>query len=64
MSSEPMRPTPMQPMLILLLGALAPRTEDGTIMGKANVAPVAIAPFRNPRREHFFPVNMVISFPA
>ena len=44
---------PMKPSVIRLLGALAPNTDDGTIIGTAKAAPATPADrFRNIRREH------------
>jgi hypothetical protein len=37
------------PMVILLLGAFSPNTEDGTIAGNAHTAPAA-TPFRRKAR--------------
>jgi hypothetical protein len=41
----------MQPMVILLLGALAPNTEEGTIVGKAMPAAAMAEFFRKSRRD-------------
>ena len=41
--SREIRPTPMAPILILLLGAFLPITEAGTIVGKPVTAMVVAA---------------------
>ena len=46
-----MRPTPMAPTLICLLGAYWPKTDDGTMVGKPATAAAPAAVFRNLRLE-------------
>jgi len=46
-----MRPTPIQPIVILLLGALAPSTEEETIVGKAKPVVANAVLFRKSRRD-------------
>jgi hypothetical protein len=46
-----MRPTPMAPMLMRLLGAFWPNTVDGTIAGKPATAAAPRLVFRIDRRE-------------
>jgi hypothetical protein len=47
----PIPPTPMQPIVIRLLGAEAPKTDEGTTYGKAKAAAaVMVAFFRSCRR--------------
>ena len=52
-----MRPVPMAPMLMRLLGACAPKTEEGTIAGKPEATAAAPSPFAaavtNARRDCF-----------
>lgn len=44
----PLLPTPIQPTATRLLGAAAPKTDDGTIAGTARLA--TVADLRNLRR--------------
>src|SRR5580704_18313286 len=46
-----MRPTPMAPMLMRLLGAICPKTDAGTMVGKPATAVAAVAVRRKLRRE-------------
>src|SRR5678815_5110335 len=46
--STPWLPTPINPTVILLLGASAPNSEEGTIQGRATLA---VVPRRKRRRE-------------
>ncbi len=49
MSPVPLPPTPMQPIVMRLLGAIvpvSPSAEDGTMYGKATVAVAAFRKFR------------------
>src|ERR1017187_2634093 len=46
-----MRPTPMAPTLMRLLGAICPKTEDGRMVGKPTAAVAAAAVLRKLRRE-------------
>jgi hypothetical protein len=50
-----MRPTPIQPTVMRLLGAPAPKTEEGTIAGRAKPAPTAAEVLRKSRREMVWP---------
>src|SRR5215472_19319174 len=45
-----MRPTPIAPTLMRLEGALCPKTDAGTMAGKAAPAAMAAPPLRNLRR--------------
>jgi hypothetical protein len=47
-----MRPTPMQPTAIRSLGAEAPKTEAGTMVGRAKPAPTTAAVLRKSRRDN------------
>ena len=40
----------MHPIAIRSLGALAPKTDDGTIVAPQNAAPAAAEPFKNALR--------------
>src|SRR5579862_4039855 len=51
-----MRPAPMAPTLMRLLGAYWPKMRDGTMAGNANAAAPAVV-FRNSRRVEF--INLV-----
>ena len=46
-----MRPTPMAPTLMRLLGAYWPNTLDGTMVGNASAAAAPAPVFRNARRD-------------
>jgi len=48
-------------MTIRLLGALAPKTDDGTIAGMAKVAPVAAVPFKKLLRVIWFVFFIMLS---
>jgi hypothetical protein len=53
----------MQPMVMRLLGAFAPNTEEGTIAGKAIAAPAATAePFKNCRRVTVITFLLLLQF--
>jgi hypothetical protein len=56
-----MRPAPMQPMLMRLLGAYCPNTEDGTIAGNPMAATAPRPVFKKPRRETLFlPISLKV----
>src|ERR1035441_10889336 len=46
-----MRPTPMAPTLMRLLGAICPKTDEGRIVGKPATAATPTDVFRKLRRE-------------
>jgi hypothetical protein len=58
----------MLPMVIRLLGALAPKTEEGTIIGaKATAVAATEEPFKNSRRLMLLALRgltLVITFPC
>src|ERR1700723_280161 len=59
------RPTPIAPTLIRLLGAICPNTEEGTIVGNPALAAAAIEVFRKLRREtplSFFIASSLLPF--
>jgi hypothetical protein len=56
-----MRPTPIAPMLMRVLGAICPSTLDGTIVGKPAAAATPAAVFTKLRREIRF-VLIFIAF--
>src|SRR4030042_2260205 len=53
----------MQPIAIRLLGAAAPKTDEGTIVGNANAAPATAAePFKNSLRLTVFELVILLLF--
>jgi predicted secreted protein len=59
-----MRPTPIQAIVILLLGARAPDTEAETTAGTGKAAPATAAPqlFKKQRRVSFLVVVLCVLF--
>ena len=61
MSPVPLPPTPMQPIVIRLLGAIvavSPSADEGTMYGKATVA---VAAFRKLRLEILFFFSILVA---
>jgi hypothetical protein len=60
----PIPPTPMTPIVILLLGALEPKTEEGTIVGTAKTALAAASAelFKKSRRFVVIDFSVILLF--